>query len=63
MDWIHTNVAPNRCPVNGIVVPDDRVDEHIQTTECGPKHEETRPRVPCLQMPRKGNEDKDETNE
>jgi hypothetical protein len=39
--WLLTDIAPNRCPVNHIAVPDDGVDEENQAVQASPSHEQT----------------------
>jgi len=65
LEWRNelTNVTPDWRPVNGILVPNDRVDEKVQAAESGPYHKETCPRVPGLEMPGQWNQYEDETNE
>ena len=53
-----TDVAPNGRTVDGIGVPYNSVDAVVEASERGPNHEEARPRIPCLEMPRKGYEHK-----
>ena len=33
-----TDITPNRRPVDGIVVPNDRIDELVEAGDCCPYH-------------------------
>lgn len=41
-----TDITPDRRPINGISVPDDRVNKENQTHHTSPSHVETCSRVP-----------------
>jgi hypothetical protein len=58
-----TDVAPHWCHVEDAGAPHERVDEGEEAGQASPDHEETRPRVPRLEMPGKWEEDEDEAKE
>ena len=47
-----TDVAPNGCYVEGVAVPNDRVDELDETSKSSPKHVDACPSIPSLKVPR-----------
>lgn len=58
-----TDVTPNGSEVQGVVPPNERVDEFEEASDRGPNDIGTSADVPCLNMPRKRNKNKKETEE
>lgn len=58
---VRTYVAPNRSDVKDVVVPNDGVDELIQTTKGRPYHVVASARVPGVEVPWEGDKHKDES--
>ena len=56
-----TNVAPDWCPVNGVIGPNHRIDELVEARQSGPHHVVASSRIPCLEMPWQRDEDTDKT--
>lgn len=51
---ILTDITPDRCPVKGVAVPDDRINKHVQAPKAAPEHVQASACVPCLEMPWEG---------
>jgi hypothetical protein len=58
-----TDIAPDWCPVNGVTVPDDGVDEKDKASQASPGHVKTCPSVPGFQMPREWDTAEQKPNE
>lgn len=48
------NIAPDRCPIESVAVPDDRINEHVQASKPTPEHVKAGAGVPGLEMPWEG---------
>ena len=51
MNGRRTDIAPNRCPVNDITVPDDGIDKESEASQACPSHVKTGSRIPGCVMP------------
>jgi len=58
-----TDVTPYWRTVYHVVRPDDGVDALIQACQCGPHHVVTCPGIPGVEVPRKRDQDEDESCE
>ena len=58
-----TDIAPYRCPVDSVPIPNDGVHELIEAPNAHPEHVQASTCVPCLQMPGEGTCAGEETQE
>ena len=58
-----TNITPNGGNVDGIILPDERVDKHDQAGSGCPEHICASARIQSLEMPCKRNKTQEETKE
>jgi hypothetical protein len=52
-----TNVAPDRCPVNGVVGPNHGIDELVEARQSDPHHVVASSGIPRLEVPWQRDED------